>query len=68
MCFAHITPLKTTLAKTPIDRSPVANITMLELSGCDRRFLIEAQLKVLIDTMIITATKAAIGICLTHLP
>ena len=46
----------------------VASMTTLELLGCSRRFLNEPQLKVPIDTMIITATKAAIGIWLTHSP
>ena len=46
----------------------VASITMLELRGWVRRFRIEAQLKVPIETMIMTATSAAIGIRPTQSP
>jgi len=46
----------------------VASITALELFGCSRRLRTESQLKVPIETMIITATSAAMGICLTHSP
>ncbi|MNX93577.1 hypothetical protein D3C86_1257650 [compost metagenome] len=46
----------------------VATITTDELFGWVARLRTERQLKVLIDTMIITATSAAIGICLTHGP
>jgi len=35
-------------------------------SGCSFRFLIEPQLKVPMETMIITATSAAMGICTSH--
>src|SRR5690606_40178769 len=44
----------------------VASITRLLLAGCSRRLRKDSQLKVPIDTIIITATNAAIGICDTH--
>ncbi|MCY1423353.1 hypothetical protein D9M71_390620 [compost metagenome] len=44
----------------------VATITMLVESGNLRRLRSESQLKVPIDTMIITATSAAMGIWLTQ--
>ena len=43
-------------------------MTILEVRWWTRRFLIEDQLKVPIDTMIMTATSAAIGIRLTRSP
>jgi hypothetical protein len=46
----------------------VASITTEEDRGCDRRFLIEDQEKVPIDTMIMIATRAGIGIWLTQSP
>lgn len=53
------TPTSTPLARSwvPTVMATVASITTLELLGCSRRFRIEAQLKVPIDTMIITATS-----------
>src|SRR5690554_3399183 len=45
----------------------VTTITMLVESGWSRRFLMEPQLKVPMETMIITATSAAMGICTSHL-
>uniref|UniRef100_A0A1I9YFT4 Uncharacterized protein n=1 Tax=Paraburkholderia sprentiae WSM5005 TaxID=754502 RepID=A0A1I9YFT4_9BURK len=44
----------------------VAIITTDELFGCERMFRIERQLNALIDTMIMTATSAPIGICFTQ--
>ena len=43
-------------------------MTMDDERGCSRRFLIDVQLNVPIDTMIIMATNAAIGIWLTRSP
>jgi hypothetical protein len=43
-------------------------MTTLELLGCSRRLRIEAQLKVPMDTMIITATSAAMGMRATQSP
>src|SRR5262249_21620723 len=54
---------------TPFARSCVATVTItvpsmttLDTVGCVLRFRMERQLKVLSDTMIITATSAAMGI------
>src|SRR5690554_1249674 len=46
----------------------VAIITILVETGCFFRLIIEVQEKVPIETMIITATKAAIGICFNQSP
>ena len=68
-------PESSTPASTPWARSWVATttatvaiITALELFGVLRRLRNDAQLKVPIDTMIITATSAAMGICFTQSP
>ncbi|MDT4834415.1 hypothetical protein FQZ97_680510 [compost metagenome] len=72
---AKKTALSSTPARTPIARlcvatttTTVVNMTKDELFGCMRRSLTERQLNVLIDTMIMTATSAAMGICFTHGP
>src|SRR5690625_7766639 len=44
----------------------VAIMTIFVDRGCFLRSLTELHEKVPIDTMIITATKAAMGICLSH--
>jgi len=64
------TPISTPLARScvPTVTTTVASITTLELLGCSRRLRIEPQLKVPMDTMIITATSAAIGIRATQSP
>ena len=46
----------------------VAIMTKLVLLGCTRRFLNDAHENVPMDTMIITATSAGMGICFTHGP
>ena len=68
-------PLSSTPMSTPIARLwvattavTVASMTTLELTGWVRRFLIDAQLKVPIETMIMTATRAAIGMRPTASP
>src|SRR5690554_946947 len=66
---ASNTPAKTPNAKLCVatTTTTVTTMTMLVDNGCSFRFLIEPQLKVPIETMIITATKAAMGICTSHL-
>ena len=73
--LAKKNPDKSTPTRTPIARSCVKTttttveiMTTLAASGCSRRLRIEAQLKVPIETMIITATSAAIGIIATRSP
>src|SRR3546814_17115162 len=68
-------PDSSTPTRTPIARlwvatttATVASMTMLELRGWLRRFRIDDQLKVPIDTMIMMATRAAIGMRLTRSP
>src|SRR3546814_11295999 len=46
----------------------VTSMTTDDCQGCERRFFMEPQLKVPIDTMIITATSAGIGIRATSGP
>src|SRR5690554_2913898 len=43
-------------------------MTTDDCQGCERKFRIELQLNVPIDTMIMTATSAGIGICATRGP
>ncbi len=64
------TPTSTPLARSCVATvtATVASITTLELLGCSRRLRMEAQLKVPMDTMIITATSAAMGIRATQSP
>jgi hypothetical protein len=67
---ASSTPAPTPSARLCVQTTvtTVTIITMLVVEGCTARFLNEAQEKVPMETMIITATSAAIGICLTHGP
>ena len=64
------TPTRTPIARLCVETTPatVASMTTLELRGCVLRFLIDVQLKVPIETMIMTATSAAIGISFTQSP
>ncbi|MDT4871593.1 hypothetical protein FQZ97_1067290 [compost metagenome] len=64
------TPTNTPLARSCVETvtATVAIITSDELGGCSRSLRIESQLKVPMLTMIITATRAAIGISLTQGP
>src|SRR5699024_7587218 len=68
-------PLSITPAKTPLAKSFVQTTTMTVTSmttddcqGCERKFLMDPQLKVPMDTIIITATNAGIGIRATSGP
>src|SRR3546814_20243362 len=68
-------PDSSTPTRTPIARlwvatttATVASMTLLELRGWLRRVRIDDRLKVPIDTMIMIATRAAIGMRLTRTP
>ncbi len=71
----YLFPLLTKSIPSPLAKScvattttTVANITTLELLGLVPRLRIDAQLKVPIDTMIRTATSAAMGMRATQSP
>ena len=62
-----------TPSMTPLDRSwvrttvtVVATMTMEDCMGVERSRITEPQSKVPMETMIITATRAAMGICATQ--
>ena len=65
---ASSTPTKTPIAKlwVPTVTATVASMTILVLIGCFFRSRMDSQLKVPIETIIITATSAAMGICDTQ--
>ncbi|MNV58815.1 hypothetical protein D3C71_1512070 [compost metagenome] len=72
---AKNTPLNSTPASTPRARScvqttttTVASMTTDDCQGCVRRLRIEPQLNVPMDTMIMTATSAGMGILATKGP
>nr|AAD47995.1 hypothetical protein G [Pseudomonas sp. R9] len=67
---ASSTPANTPKARLWVatTTTTVTTMTMLVDNGCFFRLRSESQLKVPMDTMIITATSAAIGICFSQSP
>ncbi|MBE9055510.1 hypothetical protein IQ237_05580 [Sphaerospermopsis sp. LEGE 08334] len=62
----HIVTTPNAKFRVKMVTSIVVNITAVSVRGMRERFLMDDQRNVPIDTMIMTATKAAIGICLTQ--